>query len=80
MVMEEEWRLRSIEFFAPLRPSEESRDHTRLFVMKDSFYFEAVRAKVQFGTKSRMKCVLVFRQIFDSREISSRNIIICRNY
>jgi hypothetical protein len=36
MVREEEWKLKSIEFFAPLRPSEESRDHTKLFVIEDS--------------------------------------------
>ena len=47
---------------------------------KMSFYFETVCAKAQCGTKSRTKCVLVFGQIFDSREVSSRNITICRNY
>lgn len=55
MVREEERKLRSIEFFAPLRPSEVSRDHARLFIEEGSFYLETVCAKVQCGTKSRMK-------------------------
>jgi hypothetical protein len=76
MVREEEWKLRSIEFFAPLQSSEGSRDQSRRFFKEDSFYFKTVRAKVQCGTKSRTKWVLVFGQIFDSREVSSRNITI----
>jgi hypothetical protein len=80
MVRGEEWKLKSIEIFAPSRPSEWSRDPHGLFVIEEAFYFETVRAKAQCGSNSRMKCVLVFGEIFDSREMPSRKITIRRKY